>query len=62
LQNAVDELADLLFWDYVDTDDEVDEKTNKKAYDKYIVQLHPVEDTQEIALFREADVVVEEEL
>lgn len=35
LQNAVDELADRLFWDYVNTDDEVDEKTNKRTRQVY---------------------------
>lgn len=33
-----------------------------KEPDKYTMQLHPVEDTQEIVIFKEADLVAEEEL
>jgi len=62
LQNAVDDSADDLFWDYVDTDHVISEKTNEKAFERYVIQLHPVEDTQELVVFKEADVVADEKL
>jgi len=62
LQNAVDGLADRLFEVHVNADDEVTEEINKKAFDQYRMQLHPVEDTEEIVVFKEAEVVAEEEL
>lgn len=62
LQNAVDELADRVFETYIDTDEEVTAKVNEKPMEKYIVQLHPIEDTKEIVVFKEAEAVANGDL
>jgi len=52
LQNSVDRLAEKLFQHYVQTEDEITEDTNKGPLLAYTMQLHPVEDSHEVAVFQ----------
>ena len=52
LQNSVDQLAEKLFQDYVQIEDEITEDTNKGPLLGYTMQLHPVEDSYGVAVFQ----------
>jgi len=52
LQNSVDHLAEKLFQDYVQIEEEITEDTNKGPLLGYTMQLHPVEDSYEVAVFQ----------
>jgi dsDNA-specific endonuclease/ATPase MutS2 len=55
LQNSVDHLAEKLFHDYVQIEDEIVEDTNHGPLLGYTMQLHPVEDSHEVAVFQTAE-------
>ena len=52
LQNSVDRLAEKLFQHYVQIEEEITEDTNKGPLLPYTMQLHPVEDSYEVAVFQ----------
>lgn len=50
IHNCVDGLADDLFMLYTASGDEITEATNKQPHVKYTMQIHPVNQTFEVAI------------
>ncbi|KAI4783184.1 P-loop containing nucleoside triphosphate hydrolase protein [Aureobasidium sp. EXF-3400] len=50
IQNCVDGLADELFMLYTASEDEITEAANKQPHVKYSMQIHPVDQTFEVAI------------
>lgn len=50
IHNCVDGLADELFKLYTASEDEITESTNKQPHVRYTMQIHPVDQTFEVAI------------
>lgn len=62
LQNAVDDLADKVYHDYAQIDEEITEDTNAKPFNKYTMQLHPVGDTHDVVVISDGQVNINKNL
>ncbi|KAH0285566.1 P-loop containing nucleoside triphosphate hydrolase protein [Aureobasidium namibiae CBS 147.97] len=58
IHNCVDGLADELFMLYTASEDEITETTNNGSHVKYSMQLHPVDQTFEVAIRKDGTTLI----